>query len=187
MKFNKYLVVPAVALTLFSGMLLAAHSARAMGESGPLGIESIVQKLATRFNLNEAEVKAVFDEQHAAIEQEMQTKMAAELDQAVSEGKLTEEQKQKIIAKRAEMRASHQGKFVTFKAGENPAEKELTELKAAHEQEIAALKQWATDNNVPFEYLMPRMVIKHAVGGPGIGGHVEGRDGFFAGTVESAN
>lgn len=169
MKIHRFLAVPVVALTLIGGTLLATHSAQAEGNSRPFGMDSIVQKIAQRFNLNEADVKAVFDEQHAEMKKQMQAKMEAELNQAVSEGKLTEEQKQKIIAKRSEMRASHEDKIVLFKEGEKPSEDQLIAFKAEHDQELANLKQWAKDNNVPFEYLMPKMFIKH-VGGPGAAG-----------------
>jgi hypothetical protein len=166
MKFNNYLAVPVVALTILGGTLLATHSAQAEGGTSPLGMNSIVQKLAQRFNLNEAEVKAVFDEQHSEMEKQMQAKMEAELTQAVTDGKLTEDQKQKIIAKRAEMRDSRENKFIEFKAGEEPSADQLATLKAQHQQEMADLKQWAEDNDVPLEYLMPKMFFKHIKHGP---------------------
>ncbi len=166
MKFNTYLAVPVVALTILGGTLLATHSAQAETDSKPFGMDSIIQKLAQRFNLNESDVKAVFDEQHAEMETQMQAHMEDELSQAVADGRLTEEQKQKIIAKRAELKASHEDKFVVFKEGEKPSEEEMTALKSQHDQEMAELKQWAQDNNVPFEYLMPKMFVRH-IGGPG--------------------
>ncbi len=166
MKFNKYFAVPVVALTLIGGTLLATRSAQAEGEAGPFGMNSIVQKIAERFNLNEADVKAVFEEEHAEMEKKMQTKMEEELDTAVSQGKLTEDQKQKIIAKRAELKATHENKVMTFNEGEEPSEEQLKAFKAEHEQERAELEQWAQDNDIPFEYLMPKMFVKH-VGRPG--------------------
>ena len=173
MKFNKYLAVPVVALTLIGGTLLATHSAEAETTSSkPFGMDAIIQKLVSRFNLNEADVKAVFDEQHAEMEQQMQAKMEADLTQAVTDGKLTEDQKQKIIAKRAELRASHEDKFVTFKEGEEPTQEQISAMKAEHEQELADLKQWAQDNDVPFEYLMPKMFVKHIRGPAGAAGMV---------------
>lgn len=171
MTFKKHLVVPVVALTLIGGTLLAAHSVQAETVSNSFGFDSIVQKIAQKFNLNEADVKAVFDEQHAEMEKQMQAKMEAELNTAVSEGKLTQEQKEKIVAKRAELRASHGPKLIAIKDGEKPSEEELQAFKAEREAEVSELKTWAQENNVPFEYLMPKMFM-HRVGGPGMGGPI---------------
>src|SRR3989344_2094674 len=64
---------------------------------------SIVQKLAERFNLNEADVEAVFDEERQDHYADMQARFGERLDDLVSEGKITSEQKQAIISKHEEI------------------------------------------------------------------------------------
>ena len=64
--------------------------------------DTIIQKLVAKFGLNEADVQAVFDEERAERQTEMQARFEERLTQAVTDGKITEEQKAAILAKRAE-------------------------------------------------------------------------------------
>jgi len=66
---------------------------------------SIVQKIAEKFNLNESEVKAVFDEDRDERHAEMQAKWVERLDDLVNDGKITVEQKQAILDKHEEMQS----------------------------------------------------------------------------------
>lgn len=69
--------------------------------------QSIVSAIASKFNLNEDEVEAVFD----AVREERQTQMQIEreerLDKAVSDGVITTEQKDLLFAKMEEYRGEH--------------------------------------------------------------------------------
>lgn len=121
------------------------------------GTDSIIDRISTKFNLNKDEVQAVFEEERAAREAEHAQKMEDRLTAAVAEGKLTEEQKAKIIAKLEELKASREG--WNDKAPE--------ERKATKQHLHEDLEQWAEDNNIPTEYLMFR-VHKFTHHGPGM-------------------
>lgn len=64
---------------------------------------ALVQLIAEKFGLNQDEVQTVFDEHHQAMEeqrqQEMQQGLEEKLAQAVTDGKITEEQKQAVLEK----------------------------------------------------------------------------------------
>lgn len=63
----------------------------------------IISKLVERFGLNEDEVKSVFDEARQEHQAQMQVKFEEKLNQAVNDGKISQEQKNKILAKHEEM------------------------------------------------------------------------------------
>ncbi len=94
---------------------------------------SLAQAIASKFNLNKDEVVKVMDEQH-------QAEMNERLSQAVKDGKLTEDQKNKIIAKQAEMKP----KFDAAHA-ETDSAKRKEALDALHKE----MQQWAKDNGIP--------------------------------------
>lgn len=64
----------------------------------------IIQVLAERFGLNEEEVKEVFDEVHANHFAQKQTMWEEGLNEAVADGVITEEQKQALLDKKADMK-----------------------------------------------------------------------------------
>ena len=65
----------------------------------------IIQKLADRFGLNVEEVQDVFEEERAEHHAQMLDSFEDRLSQAVTDGKITEEQKQKILDKHEAMQA----------------------------------------------------------------------------------
>ncbi|MBU1130383.1 hypothetical protein KKE45_03650 [Patescibacteria group bacterium] len=69
----------------------------------------LIQKLIDRFNLNGDEVKQVFDEHRQERHQQMKVRFEERLDQAVSEGKITQEQKEAFLAKKDEFMANCNG------------------------------------------------------------------------------
>jgi polyhydroxyalkanoate synthesis regulator phasin len=79
--------------------LLSASVASAQDSTYP----SIIQKIAEKFNLNEDEVAAVFDEERDEHHAEMQAKWSERLDDLVNDGKINAEQKQAILDKHEEM------------------------------------------------------------------------------------
>lgn len=108
------------------------------------GADSIIEKIATKFNVNKEDVAAVFDEERNAREAEHQQKMTDRLTQAVEDGKITEEQKSKILAKQQELQAKR----------EEWKDKTPEERREAKKELHDTLKQWAEDNDVPLRYLM---------------------------------
>lgn len=136
-------VVTAVGLSTVLGMGLAS------AQSGTAGTSGLIDKIAQKFNLNKADVQAVFDEDKAARQADRQAKEKQRLDQAIQDGKLTQEQEDKIIAKQAELRTQMEAERETLK------DKTEAERRTLMEQRRTELEKWATDNNIPLEYLHP--------------------------------
>lgn len=113
-------------------------------------ISSLIQTIAQKFNLNQSDVQQVFDDQKTQMEAEHQQREADRLSQAVTDGKLTQDQADKISAKEKELEANRH---------------------AAIQQQITDLKQWATDNGIPQEF-MPFGGPGGHRGGPGMFGHM---------------
>lgn len=69
----------------------------------------IVQAVAQKFNLDQAQVKTVVDDYQTQQRADMEAKMAADqenrLTQAVTDGKITADQKQKIIDERNQIKS----------------------------------------------------------------------------------
>ncbi len=112
---------------------------------------SIIQKLVTKFGLKEDEVKAVFDEERTERQKEMQTRMAEKLTQAVTDGKITEAQKQLIIAKQAELEKQREANREAMQNLTNE------ERKAKMQSHKAELEAWAKENNIDMQYLFGGM------------------------------
>lgn len=101
---NKKIIFPAVALVI--GGVLVSGARQASAQNNTSTYPTVVEKLVSKFNLNEAEVKAVFDEERTARQSEMQAKIDEKLTQAVTDGKITAAQKQAILVKLTEMKAN---------------------------------------------------------------------------------
>jgi hypothetical protein len=151
-------VVSGVAFSSLAGASLVAADTGTTGtdSSGPT---ALIEKLSSKFNLNKEEVSAVFEEERAARQAERQQAYEARLTQAVADGKLTSEQKNKLVAKVKEVKADMQANR------EAAAEKTHEERHAAMETKRAELEKWAADNDIPTEYLHP---------GGGMGGRGHG-------------
>lgn len=139
MKTSKKLLVAGLAVTTFASAGLFAQGAFAH-----TGNDGLVERLATKFNLDQTEVKSVVDEFRKEKGVEHEAKFNAKLELAVKEGKLTAEQKNQIIIKHEEVK----NKLDTIKA---IADK--TERKQAVEQLKSDLKKWAQENDIPERWL----------------------------------
>jgi hypothetical protein len=147
------------AVSVLGAGLLTATTAFAQNESTAQDpMNSLVQKIADKFNLNKDEVQAVFDESHKERHAEMKAKFEDTLSQYVSEGKITEEQKQKILEKHKEMQSEREANREAFR---NLSDEER---RAQMEQKHAELKQWAEENGIELEYLMPKFGKVHGMG-----------------------
>ncbi|TSD06311.1 MAG: Uncharacterized protein Greene07147_170 [Parcubacteria group bacterium Greene0714_7] len=136
-------------LAVVGGNLAYADTLSASDKNNPMS--SLVSAIATKFNLNSADVQAVVDEvmktERAGHMAEMQANQATRLAKAVTDGKLTQAQANLITAKLAEMKASMEANRT---ANQNLTEAERkTKMQAEHE----SLKAWATANNIPMNFL----------------------------------
>lgn len=107
---------------------------------------SIIDRIAAKFNLEKTQVQQVFDEEREARQKERLTELAAKLGEEVKNGKITEKQKQLILAKHEEVRKQREST-----RGQN---QNLTaeERKAQMAAERESLEKWAKDNDVDLYY-----------------------------------
>lgn len=125
-------------------------------------MQQLIAVIAQKFNLQTADVQAVFDEQHKQMEAEHKQAETDRINGLVTSGTLTQDQANKIIAKRAELETEREAHKTSF---QNITE---TERRTAMQTERDALQKWATENNVPLQYLLGGGHGRH--GGPGFDG-----------------
>lgn len=140
-----------------TGVLAATNNAA--GGTNPES--SLIDKLVTKFGLNKADVQAVFEQEHSEHEAQHQQQLEGRLAQAVTDGTLTEDQKSKILAKQQQMQT-----FVDGLKG-----KTMQERRAATTSKRDELRQWATDNSIPQEYVRFALGMAGPHGARGPGGH----------------
>lgn len=108
--------------------------------------QSIIQRIAQRFNLNEADVKTVFEQEKEQHQAQMKAELETKLTQAVKDGKINEAQKTAILNKFADMKADKidPGQF-----------KNMTkeQRKAEMDQKKADMEAWAKENGLTIEVL----------------------------------
>jgi len=173
--------------------LSAAYAATDSGKSDPMS--GLVSAIAQKFNLSEADVQTVFDEQRtkmeaeqeanrAQMEAEHQAKFETKLSELVTAGKLTQAQANAIKAKKAELQAkmesAKQTRRTQMQNMKNMTQEQRKAAMEARKTEMetqrTALQQWAKDNGISEEY----MYLVNMGGGLGMGGH--GRGGGFGGS-----
>lgn len=108
---------------------------------------TFVTKFAQKLGLGEDKVKVAVDSIKADHHAEMQKAMEDRLTQAVSEGKITDDQKQKILAKHKEMFEQKQ------KSLESMKDMTPEERKEAMKKHHTELETWAKENNIDIQYL----------------------------------
>ncbi len=157
---HKKLFVTATALAIVGTTLLTAQHAFAQtSDTTQNPMSSLVNKISTKFGLNKAEVQAVFDEEHQAREAEMKQREEQRLSQLVTDGKITEAQKQLILSKRQELMAERQSERENFQ--------KMTEeeRRATMEKHSKALQEWAQANGIDPQYLQPMGPKGRGMGG----------------------
>jgi len=116
--------------------IVSAHS---------FGGESLAEKFATRFNLSQDEVQTFLDEEKETHKADMHQKFEERLNQAVSDGELTEDQKSKILAKHEELKSFHESL-------EGKTHEERREAMQTKHDEV---QSWAEENDIPLELVRP--------------------------------
>lgn len=158
MNIKKSLVAAGVTVSLAGAGL--AGTSLVSAQSNSSGADSLVNKIAQKFNLKTTDVQAVFDEDKSARQAEKQVQVEKDLAQAVTDGKITAAQKDAIIAKQKELQSQMEASRESMKS------KTDEERKAAMDSKRTELEKWAKDNNIPTEFL--RYI--HGPGGHGHGG-----------------
>lgn len=160
---NKILLT-AAAITLFgaglftSPTVFADDSASAQTEDNPM--QMLVQKIAKKFNLQESEVKAVFEENRQERMAQRTAEYKAKLAELVQAGKITEAQKQLIEQKHSELQAKHAERKESMQT--LTPEQRRTQM----ESERQELESWAKQNGIDLQYLMPQMGKGTGMRGP---------------------
>jgi len=95
---RKILLSILAAGTVLSAATMSISSVRADDSA----YQPIIQRIAERFNLDEAEVEAVFEAVHDERFAQMHDAMDAKLSEAVKDGVITEDQKTAYLAKHDE-------------------------------------------------------------------------------------
>ncbi|MBP9852963.1 MAG: hypothetical protein QG629_141 [Patescibacteria group bacterium] len=128
-------------------------------------MSNLVDALVKKFNLKKADVQAVFDEQHTAMQAERETQTKTEVAQLVKDSKLTQAQADKINAKRAEIQKemeANRGK--TTRPTDSEMQTKRTEL-----------DKWLTDNGISTDYHYLLMGGRGHRGPDGPGGNRDSR------------
>lgn len=165
-RFKKSLIVAGATIAVGASVLGGVSAVSAATNTD--GRDTLADKIASKFNLNKDEVKAVFEENKAEHQAEHKAKVEENLSQAVTDGKLTEDQKSKITAKMDELKTQFESERDAMK------DKTHEERKAVMEQRRTELEKWATDNGIPTEYLKFAGPGKHGHMGHGPGSRDQG-------------
>lgn len=146
------LLITIIALISVTGIFFSVKYASAQDTDSP--VTTLVQKIAQKFGLNESDVQAVFDEHREEIQTQMQKRFEERMTQAVIDGKITEEQKQTILAKHKEMRTNMQESrqnWQNMTDEERQAAKES--LRETHKNYRAQLETWVGENGIELSVL----------------------------------
>lgn len=149
---------PILAAAIIGSVLASSNFVSAQESTSA---NSLVAAIASKFNLNQADVQAVFDEQREKHHEEMEAKLEARLTQAVTEGKITEAQKQAILAKHEEMRNNRPDRSGL----QNMSSEERQSQMEARRSEM---KAWLSQNGLSQEVFQELMGGPHGKGGRGM-------------------
>lgn len=163
---NKTFIAAAATIIAVGGGMFAtqtafAQSADTVTNTAPMA--SLVQRISTKFGLKSEDVQAVFDQEMQERHAQHQANETARLDKLVTDGKLTDAQKQLILTKREEMKTQMKANMESLK------NKTPEERKVAMEAHHKSLEEWATQNNIDVQYIMPHGPVGARRGHKGFG------------------
>jgi len=164
MKKSTKILIPTLVLGVLAGagaLGVKSASANWFGFGGGENKDSLIQRLVDRFNLNQGEVEEALEEHRDQMQEERKNRQEEYLSELVSEGKLTDDQKNALIAKREEERTEREQNREEFK---NMTREERQAEREAHREEM---DQWFEDQGID----------KTVLGGQGKG--MGGRHGGF--------
>jgi hypothetical protein len=160
MQIKRSLLIAVAATTVAAGSVSALGLASA-DSANPGGQASLVEQIATKFHLSKTEVQAVFDQDRQQHEAAREAKQKQALADAVTNGKLTQDQADHITTVLDEIK-SLRG---------TTAPKDLSQdTRSQIKSDLDGLRAWAKQNNIDLKYVMP------GPGGRGPGGP-GGQDG----------
>jgi hypothetical protein len=153
---NKKIMIP-IATIAFVGLgMFAASTVYAETQTDPKDpMTTLVQKIADKFGLKQSDVQTVFDQEREARKVKMEEEYESRLTTLVKDGKITEAQKQLILAKHKELETSRQSAMQNEKGKtEEERKKDREANKTKMDTERKELEAWAKQNNIDVQYLM---------------------------------
>jgi len=146
MKISKTAVVSAAAIGLIGVSGATALAATTATNSK----DSLAQDIANKFHLDQSQVQSVIDQHRANHQQNREAKYEERLTHAVTDGKLSDAQKQAVLTE-------HNKLVSEIKAAGSGDRKQA--LKNARQE----AKTWASQNNIDVKWVLP----VHGMPGPG--------------------
>lgn len=143
---KKIVLVLTMVITIIGAGVLGVTTVSAQN-TNPNTQDTLVQKVADTFRLDKTDVQKVFDEHHTEQKVQMEKKLDERLNQLVKDGKITEAQKQAILAKLKELHARKQANKDTLTDMTKKPRKE------AMQKEKADLEAWAKEQGVDLKML----------------------------------
>jgi chromosome segregation ATPase len=154
---NKSLIVAGilgtVGVTALTGVGIASAESGTSNTADPMS--SLVQKIASKFNLNKDDVQKLFDEDRTAHQAEREQHIATRLQGFVDDGTITAAQKTAIENKLKELKAERESDKETLKDLTD------TQRKAKMDEKKTELESWAKEQGLDLSKL------KGIFGGPG--------------------
>lgn len=150
-----------------------AGTVAALGVAGFVGTSAfaatepgnnLVEKLASKFNLNKDDVQKVFDEDRQARQAEDETRLKEELANLVKAGKINQSQADALVKKRSEMEKQRQNEKPPAKPSEMTDEQRSAH-KAEMDKKHSELKSWLKQQGLDESY------GRYVMGGLGDHGH----------------
>jgi len=152
---NKILVILFVLTIAGMGVFTATRVVAEDATNGQNRMQSLVQIIAEKFGLKQADVQAVFDQDKTDRQAKREKDYLSRLDQLVIDKKITEAQKQLIILKNKELQDKRQAEFQSLQGKTAEERKTLMAKKRTEMQtERTELQTWATKNGIDIKYLM---------------------------------
>ncbi len=158
---KQILAIGAVAAIGVAGATGVAVANAASTTNGGDRMGSLVDALASKFNLNKSDVKAVFDANREQMQAQHEQDIKDKVAQLVTDGKLTQAQADVLNAKRAELQKEREAN--------RTADQDLTadQRKAKMTERRTALETWLKEQGIDMKYSYLLMGGHGGHGGPG--------------------
>jgi hypothetical protein len=150
-----------IATTGIAGItgVAAAHAQSGTASSNANPMDSLVQAISSKFNLNQADVQKVFDSQRSQMQQEREAEIKDEIAQLVKDGKLTQAQADKLNAKRTDLEKEREANRTANSS------LSASERRAKMDEQRTELDTWLSDNSIDTQYGY-LLMGGHGHGGP---------------------
>lgn len=161
MALKRYIVTAGIVTAASVAGLAGVVAAHAATNGNGKTETGLVEAIASKFNLKASDVQSVFDDERGKMEADREQKVKDSEAQLVKDGKLTQEQVDKIDAKRSELKAEREA---NREAGQNLTK---DERQAKMKEHKTAIEAWLKENGIDSQYT-------YLLAGGGRGGHGDG-------------